>query len=74
MTEGEQKELDDLKWRVELYKNSHEQGWQIAARLAKQLLREHKSYMPVFLESSDPINAEDLAQKFLIFLQQNETT
>lgn len=48
MTPEEQKELDELKWRVELYKSGHEQGWQIAARLAKELLRERKLYLPIF--------------------------
>lgn len=72
MTEDEQKELDTLKFNVKLYKDGHEQGWQIAARLAKQLLLERKLFLPQFLESSDPINVEDLAQKFLIFLQQNK--
>lgn len=73
MTLEEQKELDELKGRVELYKESHKQGWQIAARLAKELLRERKLYLPIFLELDDPENIEDLAEKFLIFLQQNET-
>lgn len=62
-------EIELLKQHVKLYKNSSEFAWSAASRLAKEVLKVEKRFVPQFLFPPDgKVNDEEYHTLFSMFL------
>jgi hypothetical protein len=62
-------EIDALKYYLEMHRKSTEFAWAAASRLAKEVLKLERRYIPQFLFPPDgKVNDEEYHQLFSMFL------